>query len=448
MTKQIVTLISLASFAIPAAHAAQPASLDQVLQELRALSDRVGRLEQDNAALRAENLELKANSDRLEATTEYLRDNASATRKTLAEDAPRVAEAERAAKAAEWASRISWKADFRYRHENIDVEEASADQERQRIRARFGMTGRINDTLSATLQLATNGGSNDPRSTNQTQGEGWTRKGIGLDLAYVDWRPVGGLSLLAGKMPQPWQRVPSMLWDGDITPEGLAVKYARGPFFANVFGHYLSERSSASDATLIGGQLGMTGNLGAASLTGAVGYYDVGGVEGQITNAATGCAVNSAFFGGSQGNTTVVAGGCTRLANDFNLLEGLAQADMTVGGRPLVLFAHYLQNQEASNLDTAYSAGFVYGKASNPKSWEFGYLYQSVEKDSQFGQFTDSDFGGGVTDAEGSVIRFGYAPAKNWVLNGTYFSNQRFVDAPGAIERDYDRYQLDLNFKF
>ena len=47
-----------------------------------------------------------------------------------------------------------------------------------------------------------------------------------------------------------------------------------------------------------------------------------------------------------------------------------------------------------------------------------------------------------------SVIKIGYAPAKNWVLNGTYFMNNRFVDAPGATERSYDRYQIDLNWKF
>lgn len=445
---KIMTIALLGWLAAVPAQAQQPASMDQVLRELAALSERVTRLEQDNAALKAENQQLQAKNDRIEATTEYLKDNAAATRKTLAEEAPKIAESDRVAKAAEWASRISWKADFRYRHENVHPEEAVTDQDRQRLRARFGMTARINDTLTGTVQLATNGGNNDPRSTNQTEGDGWSRKGIGLDLAYVDWKPVAGLSLQAGKMPQPWQKVPSLLWDGDITPEGVAVKYSRGPFFANAFGHYLSERSSASDATLIGGQLGVTRSLGPAKLTGAVGYYDVGGVEGQVTNAAAGCVPNSAFFGGAQGNTTVSSGGCTRLANDFNLLEGLLQAEMTVATRPLVLFAHYLENTEASDLESAYSLGVTWGRASAPRSWEIGYLYQSVGKDSQFGQFADSDFGGGVTDTEGSVLRVGYAPARNWVLNGTYFMNDRFVDAPGATERDYDRYQLDLNFRF
>ena len=171
-------------------------------------------------------------------------------------------------------------------------------------------------------------------------------------------------------------------------------------------------------------------------------------MQGQITPAAPACTANLTFFGGPQGNTTIAAGGCSTLLNDFNLIDGFVQADFTVGSQPLTLFGHYLQNQEASDLDAAWASGFSYGKASNPMTWEFGYFYQSVEKDSQFGQFLDSDFGGGVTDTKGSVFRLGFAPAKNWVLNGTYFMNDRFVDAAGATQRNYDRYQLDLNFKF
>jgi hypothetical protein len=441
--------VAVASLLAAPAYAQQAPTTQEILRELQALGQRVQKLEQDNGALRAENAELREKNDRIEATTEYLRDNASATRKQLAEEGPKVAEAEKISKGAEWTSRIAWKSDLRYRNEYLDPEEASDDQTRHRIRARFGMTGKVNDTLSATVQIATNGNNNDPRSTNQTLGEGATRKGVGIDLAYAEWKPIDGFSMLAGKMPQPWVKPPGLLWDGDITPEGMAAKFAQGPFFASAFGFWMSERSTSSDATLLGGQLGLTADLGAAKLTGAVGYYDFGAVQNQITTTSTtGCIANPAFFGGAQGNTTFSDGSCSRLANDFNIIEGLIQADMTVGALPLTLFAHYMQNQEASDLDTAYNAGFALGKASNPKSWEFGYFYQVVEKDSQFGQFTDSDFAGGVTDTEGSVFRVGYAPARNWVLNGTYFLNKRFVDATGATEFDYDRYQIDLNFKF
>ena len=131
------------------------------------------------------------------------------------------------------------------------------------------------------------------------------------------------------------------------------------------------------------------------------------------------------------------------------MIEALAQAEMH-GRQPAAadLLAQYIQNNEADDLDTGWLAGFNWGKASNPKTWEFGYAYGVIEKDAQFGQFVDSDFGGGVTDVDGSVIKFGYAPAKNWVLNGTYFMNNRFIDAPGATEQQLrplpDRPELEV----
>ncbi len=448
--KKLLILGAMGLAAAAPAHAQQSSTMDQVLRELEALNARVGKLEQDNGQLKAENAELRAKNDRIEATTEYLRDNASATRKQLAEEGPKVAEADRIAKAAEWASRINWKADMRYRHEFVDPEEATSDQSRHRVRARLAMTAKINDTLTGTIGIATSGGNSDPRSTNQTLGDGWTRKGVAIDLAYVDWKPIDSVAMQFGKMPQPWYKVSGYFFDHDIHPEGIAVRYAGGPLFANAFGYYLSERSTAADATLLGGQLGVTGDLGRVKLTGAVGYFDVGAVQGQVTTTnTTPCAANPAIFGGPQGNTTVLnAAGCPILVNDYNMIEGTAQAELSLGNQPLQIYAQYIQNLETDVLDTGYLAGFNFGKAGNPHTWEFGYAYAVIEKDAQFGQFVDSDFGGGVTDVDGSVFKIGYAPAKNWVLNGTYFMNNRFVDAPGATERNYDRYQIDLNYKF
>jgi cell division protein FtsB len=431
------------------AFAQSKTTLDQVMKDLAALTDRVGRLEQDNTQLKSENAALKSENDRLEATSEYLKDNATATRKQLAQDSPKVAEAERITKAAEWASRISWKADMRYRYESVDPE-AAVEQQRQRIRARLAMTAKINDTLTGTIGIATDGRTGDPRSTNQTIGEGWTRKGIALDLAYVDWKPVESFGMSFGKMPQPWYKVTGYFFDNDINPEGISARFSTGPFFANAFAMALSERGTASDASLLGGQFGLTGQLGGAKLTGAVGYFDVGSVQNEVTTISlTPCIPNPAFFGGPQGNTTFTdLTGCPRLLNDFNMIEAVAQAEFTIANQPLQVFAQYIQNDEADDLDTGWLAGFNWGKASNPLSWEFGYAYGVIEKDAQFGQFVDSDFAGGVTDADGSVFKIGFAPAKNWVLNGTYFMNARFIDAPGATELSYDRYQIDLNWKF
>ncbi|MGH8286580.1 MAG: putative porin, partial [Steroidobacteraceae bacterium] len=447
--KILLPTVLAASMTAAPALAQQRASLDQVLRALDALTQRVEKLEQDNTRLEAENAELKARNDRIEATTDYLRANASATRKELAEDAPnigKIADLEKQAKAAEWANKLSIKGDFRYRHEQVDPEEAITDQTRHRLRARVGLTAKVNDTLSATVQIASDGGNSDPRSTNQTLGDGLTRKGIGIDMAYADWKPVKGFSLQLGKHPYPWQRVASHIWDPDLTWEGGAVRFDRGAFFASAIGSWLQESSSQSDATLIGAQIGFKQDIGAVKLLGAVGYYDVGAAQDEITTTAGTCTANSAFFGGPQGNTTFVGGGCARLLNDYNLLDLLVQADFKIAGLPLILFGHHIQNQEASALDTGYAFGLTLGKAGDPRSWEVGYLYQDVEKDAQFGQFLDSDFGGGVADSKGSVLKLIYAPAKSWTLNGTYFLNERF-GSTGA-ERDYDRLQLDLNYKF
>ena len=234
--KKLLILGAMGLAVAAPAHAQQSKSMEQILRELEALNARVGKLEQDNVQLRTENSALKESAERTEATSEYLKDNASATRKQLAQDGPKIAEAERIAKAAEWASRLSWKADMRYRHEFVDPEEADDEQTRHRIRARLALTAKINDTLTGTIGLATNGGSGDPRSTNQTLGEGWTRKGIAIDLAYVDWKPVESFTMSFGKMPQPWYKVYGYFFDNDINPEGIQRPVRGRPVLRNAFG--------------------------------------------------------------------------------------------------------------------------------------------------------------------------------------------------------------------
>ena len=186
-----------------------------------------------------------------------------------------------------------------------------------------------------------------------------------------------------------------------------------------------------------------------------------------------------------------VANGCSRtltsgtppvnipcLASDFNVVEASADLTTSLANRPLRFFIDYAQNMEAlvnpvaqDELDTAYATGIQYGAASAAKgTWEFGLLYQEIQKDALFGQLLDSDFGDGNTDTKGFVIRGGYTLARNWTLNATLFLNELandvpqtnvvvFNDAtadlpydtvtlPTVFDRDYKRLQLDLNFRF
>jgi outer membrane murein-binding lipoprotein Lpp len=448
---------------------AQNATLDQVSREIA---------------------EIKAKNERLEAEVEYLKENAKAQRKEGAIEAVEVANLKSAT------SKFSWSGDFRYRNEQIETAASTLTDEytrgRDRIRLRFGVTAKINDTITGRFQIATAGGvAGDPRSTNQTLGEDWSRKSVGIDLAYVDWKATSFMNVQLGKMPQPWTRTTSYFWDGDITPEGAAVKFASGNLFASGFYDWLNERhsntptSARSDSKLVGGQIGWKQPIGKTTLTLAAGYFDVTNVKGEITSGtaftpaatpAVTCAANGAFFSqttsapnvvtnantNTNGNSTydtngAAASGCSALLSDFGVINALAQLDFVIGSLPVVVFADYMQNSEAEvnvvageKLDTAYSAGVTFGKASAPKSWEAGVAYQQTEADAVFGQFHDSDFGDGKTDTNGYVVKAAFAPAANWTISGTLFINKLNNETGSATttDLDYKRLQLDLNFKF
>ena len=114
----------------------------------------------------------------------------------------------------------------------------------------------------------------DPVSTNQTLGGGGSSKGVVLNLAYVDWEAAEGLHLLAGKFKNPLTRVGKqpLMWDGDWTPEGIALTYKRDWFFANALGNYLESDSRRSNTTFSwGAQFGASGTLGGAKLKGGIG---------------------------------------------------------------------------------------------------------------------------------------------------------------------------------
>jgi outer membrane murein-binding lipoprotein Lpp len=266
--KTVISGAIAALLAGPAAFA-QTATLDQVARELA---------------------EIRAKNERLEAEVEYLKENAKGMRKESAVEAVEVANLKTAT------SKFTWSGDFRYRNEQIDTAPNNTVDEhtrgRDRIRLRYGVTAKINDTITGRFQIATAGGATaDPRSTNQTLGEDWSRKSVGIDLAYVDWKPNDTFNLQLGKMPQPWTRTASYFWDGDLTPEGAAAKLTFGRFFAGAYYYWLNERHSSSatgarsDNKLVGAQLGLKQPLGKTTLTVAAGYFDVTNIEDQQVSA-------------------------------------------------------------------------------------------------------------------------------------------------------------------
>ncbi len=82
-----------------------------------------------------------------------------------------------------WAEKVKISGDLRYRYEWID-EEGNDERNRNRIRARLGLTGQVTDDIEVGMRLATSeeisSGNGDPVSTNQTLDDAFSKKSFCL----------------------------------------------------------------------------------------------------------------------------------------------------------------------------------------------------------------------------------------------------------------------------
>lgn len=366
------------------------------------------------------------------------------------------ARAEEAKAPASWADTLAFKGDLRYRVENIE-EEGKEDRYRHRIRARLGAEAKPNEELSLGLRLST-AQDNDPVSSNQTLGEGASRKDIYLDLAYLDFHPeaVKGLSLIAGKMENPFARVSDLVWDGDLNPEGVAAKYKLGgdglDLFANLGSFWVEERSAdKDDAMLYGGQVGVKAKGEGINALLAAGYYTYENLEGYPVLDITGSdRAKAKGYGNSTVKETEVDDLGEEVVTDvlygtgFEIAEVLGEIGFDIGV-PATVYGTYAVNQDADDDDTGYLGGLRLGKFKAPGSLEFDYNYRELEANAVLGAWTDSDFIGGGTDGKGHKFALGVQLTKLLKGTVTYFMNEKGLDGDS---KDYDRLQVDVAAKF
>ena len=115
-------------------------------------------------------------------------------------------------------------------------------------------------TTAGGLNLTTNHG--DPRSANQTLGNGFEpARACGFDSALFDWKPHQLVGIRSARAASHGKVRERLFFDNESIRKGRAQVHARR-VLRSVLGTWLSERGTASDATMIGGQVGMTGNVG------------------------------------------------------------------------------------------------------------------------------------------------------------------------------------------
>lgn len=356
-----------------------------------------------------------------------------------------------------WTDNITVKGDLRYRFEQIndDAKLNSAGETytrtRNRIRARLGVEAKCNDNLKAALEIST--GLADPISGNQTIGDGLAKKDFRLSLAYVDYNFFGDnpneLHALGGKMKNPFiTMTDDLIWDSDISVEGLALKGQAGSGLATLLANagyiWIQERTDVDDTILLAGQAAARLQFKPEIVLTAGGtYYGYQFIQGfdvidwEAKNNSYG---NSTIDGSTSGTTVNKA-----WASKFTPVNYFAQLDLWIpmAALPLSIYAQGVTNIDAEKYDQAQMYGVSLGKSKNPRSWELGYSWAKLEKDATVGMFTDSDRWGGGTDGKGHRFYGKYQIMKGLQAGVTYFLDKRKIADP-ASTKDYNRLQIDV----
>ncbi|MDP2983366.1 MAG: putative porin [Candidatus Latescibacter sp.] len=333
---------------------------------------------------------------------------------------------------------LVFKGDLRYRHEYIKQENTD-QRDRQRLRARLNMTATVDKSVNFIFALAS-GSSDDPISSNQDLTGGFSDKPIWIDQVYFDWTtPMPGLKIQGGKVKNPFLAVGrnQLIWDHDLNPEGLSFQFTKTAAPVDVFANgsffWVQERAADKDSYLAGGQAGVkkAGSFGDITLGSS--YFDYVHGKGYAT-----------FYDAAKSFGNSVDAKKLYLY-DYRLVEAFGELNLSQFGLPIGFQGDYVTNVAKDvQKNKGYYIGASLGKTTVPGTWDIKAGYRNLEKDAVIGAFNDSDFSGGGADNKGFVFNADYQTAKNITLNLTWFKNTKSL-TNGA---DYNRVQIDTNFKF
>lgn len=344
---------------------------------------------------------------------------------------------------------FSLSGDVRVRYETF-LQDGTPARNRERIRARLNFKGNVTDDIVGELSLAS-GGLDDAISTNQTVTSFYTRKPVGIDLAYLTVNPKGfkSLTLSAGKMRYPWYRT-QLTFDHDLNPEGISqtLSFTSKSVLQNVtlvgFQMPFNEVSGSHDSLLLGGQLQM--NFKPADKF-AFGLYASGMNFNRVDPIAR--AIAGKTLGGNPQTNAVVKdadGNVIGYASKFAYLELALKGGYDLSKRwPFAFGFDFVNNTRAASSErTAYLGEVSFGQTRNPKDIRFGYQYFHIERDAVLAAFNFSDLRQG-TDVQNHVFVLGYQINKNVTGEWTYLLGKRLSD---PLDRWLSRMQFDMSYKF
>ncbi|MFH1074894.1 MAG: putative porin [Candidatus Firestonebacteria bacterium] len=379
-----------------------------------------------------------------------------------------------------WVQVLTLKGDVRYRlQEERSMEPDAVQRIRERLRLRLNGFADIGSGFLLGLGICS--GTDDPRSTNQTLENSFQHPDIRLDMAWGQYLPVDGLTLLAGKFPYgSFLYKPSdLLFDSDLNFEGVAADY-KAPLVSDLIdvfaaAGYLNideNSSSIADPGLVSLQAGV--KIKAASniyVKAAMGLHLFENVQGMpISNLpSTGGAgasntlvtststtyttvttlTNTTAIGRTQTTTTT-----SKFAFDYDC--GAASLEMGVSDTVFPVISVFVEAVINMNTDTAllndakngYIVGLKFGDAKVDElgKWQAMISSRMLQKDAWVDFLSDSDAYGGKTAMIAHELKITYGFTKNANFEFDYYYGRKFPVSD--FKTDTQVAQFDFNFKF
>ncbi len=366
---------------------------------------------------------------------------------------------------------------------------------RARYRLRLGLRGTLVDDWFFGLRLET---SASPRSTNVTFGDdsgpfGKTSDGAFIGQAYVGYKGIRDVTLTAGRMPNPFVTT-SMVWDGDINPEGLAQQYkhtfnlsyggggtaaasaesyskdgkgsaeavvSSEPYrmsievFAN-FGQFVYDdvnpenpigpRSSGvpnTDAYMLGWQVGAKFNFTKdIYLRIAPTIYNYTG-NGDSFNKLFVGDPDFEEFDEEEGEIVTVTPNQNGV-NSLLVFDMPTEFGFKIGELPARVFGDFAVNLDAEDRALAaghpdkddqryaYQIGLAIGQLKAKRDWQIAAFWQHAEQYSLDPNLVDSDIFDSRVNMEGFAIQAGYALSDAVIFNLTYAYGEQIDKSLGT----------------
>jgi hypothetical protein len=344
----------------------------------------------------------------------------------------------------------------------------NVDRARWRYRLRPLFTGNLGSQWFYGFRFENSNGSRSSNVTMGGDGGPWGKSDDGLYVGqvYIGFKPTNDWTLYAGRMPNPFVST-SLVWDGDINPEGFAEKFTheagKVTYFANL-GQFLydsanpqnalSPSTNRQDQYMLGWQGGVKVKIdekNSFQIAPTLYHY----VNNELTSKNFAGAF-SASNATAINNLTVVD-----VPVEFNTVLPNGAAGRIFGD-----LAYNIDGEDRAakygraDLDSevwAWQLGAQYGKAKLKGEWDAKVFYQQTDLFSLDANLVDSDLFDSRVNTEGFVAGVNYQLSDAVTFTVTYANGKtknKSAISPGAGDigistlKGFSLLQLDIVAKF